>query len=863
MKKSVKHLFFAAFAACLLLARQPEASAFAAGTESGVSVLQAASEEEPLFGYQPDILRSRDTVQSGSCGDNITWTLSDGSLILSGSGAMDSCSSGAPWYASRSSITSVIISEGITSIGNGAFYDCYNLTSVSIPSTIRTIDRGAFAGCSSLDAITLGNQVSSIGDYAFQQCAISTITLPASLSDVSYLAFFKCYSLTSIQVASGNAAYQSQDGVLFSKDGTTLLTYPAGKQGSYAIPSTVTKIGDAAFLGSSITQITIPGRVTSLGESAFQQSDLTSLTIPNSVTEIGNFLCYECYSLQSLKIGSGLSKLSYKAFQSCTSLTSVDLGKITDLDYLAFAYCSALPEITIPSSVTVINNGSFGECTSLVKVVLPDTVTGISYQAFLNCTSLSQINFPESLTVINRYAFYGCTSLTSVTLPSSIKEVGEHAFPDTTEIKNVPDTMVKMEDGSYLVLAKVTITVEESYSKAFEVLNLVNEERTKAGLSELKMDQELLEAAMLRAAETVLYWDHTRPSGRDCFTASSLMCAENIAAGSTTAEGVMKQWMNSAGHKANILTDGRQSIGIGCVIMDGSYYWVQCFGDEISSAVSASYYADGSKKRTIYVSTDEEYFKPQYKISAASIFEGASAAITTTWGGTAIPASVLNYKSSNPDICKVSKGKLTGVKAGTATISVWFSGAPDKAKTFKITVKAPASTTTKTYTVKFNKNGGTKLSTSSKKVKSGSALGTLPTVQRKGYTLKGWYTKPSGGTKVTKTTKITKNRTLYAQWTKVTKPSRTTVTLKSTKKSTVTVSFKKVKGASGYEISYSTNKKFPKKSTTVLTTTNVKKTIKSLTSKKTYYVRVRAYKVDSAKQKIYGSYSAVKKITVK
>lgn len=165
------------------------------------------------------------------------------------------------------------------------------------------------------------------------------------------------------------------------------------------------------------------------------------------------------------------------------------------------------------------------------------------------------------------------------------------------------------------------------------------------------------------------------------------------------------------------------------------------------------------------------------------------------------------------------------------------------------------------YTVKFNKNGGT-VSKTSKTVTYASKYGTLPTAERKGYVFSGWYTAKTGGKKVTSSTKVStaKTHTLYARWTKVKVGKVSFKSLKAAKKQ-MTVAFKKVTGAKGYEIVYATNSKF--KSAKKLTTKSTKATIKKLKSKSTIYVKIRAYKTDSTGNKVYGSYSSVKKVKIK
>lgn len=168
------------------------------------------------------------------------------------------------------------------------------------------------------------------------------------------------------------------------------------------------------------------------------------------------------------------------------------------------------------------------------------------------------------------------------------------------------------------------------------------------------------------------------------------------------------------------------------------------------------------------------------------------------------------------------------------------------------------------YIVKFDANGGKNLSRKTMTLLNDDNLGILPKTTRKNYTFKGWYTQKTGGKKVTKNTVLNAATTLYAQWTKVTKPAQVLSTsLEVSKKGQLTVSVKKVKGATGYEIAYSTNKKFPASATKKVRMTALKKTLKNLKSGKTYYVKIRAYKTDSSGNRVYGAYSVVKNISVK
>jgi len=153
--------------------------------------------------------------------------------------------------------------------------------SYSIPSSVTTIESAAFRSCSSLTAVTIPNSVTSIGDGAFLNCPnLTSITIPNSVTTIGYYTFDDCSKLPSIDVAADNPDYCSVDGVLFDKDKTTLIRYPAGKSAtSYSIPNSVTTIVESAFSGYSC---------------------LTSVTIGNSVTNIGKYAFYNCSSLTSI-----------------------------------------------------------------------------------------------------------------------------------------------------------------------------------------------------------------------------------------------------------------------------------------------------------------------------------------------------------------------------------------------------------------------------------------------------------------------------------------------------------------------------------------------------------------------------------
>ena len=326
---------------------------------------------------------------SGTCSDNLTWTLSeDGVLTISGTGAMEDYdlwgSDPAPWYVSQSSVKIVVIEDGVTSVGDHAFLDCSRLESVTIPDGVTSIGVDAFGGCSNLTSITIPDSVTYIRDYAFSRCS----------------------NLTSIQVNSGNKNYCSVDGVLFTKDMTTLMCCPGGKTGAYTVPDSVTSIGHGVFDGCiNLTSITIPNSVTSIGDSAFSRcSSLTSITIPDSVTSIG-----------------------YGAFYGCINLTSITIpDSVTSIWDSAFCDCNRLESITIPNSVTSIGDSAFLDCSRLESITISDSVTSIGVDAFGGCSNLAEVYYTGSTEQWNAIDISeGNENLTTATIHCSDDDTGE------------------------------------------------------------------------------------------------------------------------------------------------------------------------------------------------------------------------------------------------------------------------------------------------------------------------------------------------------------------------------------------------------------------------------------------------------
>ena len=382
------------------------------------------------------------------CAGLISITLPD-SVTSIGGYAFEGCSS----------LTSIIIPNTVTSISDYTFRDCTSLTSVIIPDSVTNIGDYAFDGCLSLKTVTIPSGVLTIERCAFNDCSnLEKIEIPDTVTSISegvYNSIFNgCGSLVAINVDKNNVNYSSVDGVLFNKNQTTLIKYPANKaDASYIISSDVVSISDKAFYGcKNLTSIIIPENINNIGKGAFvscEKLEHVEYNAKNCDIDTSNLSFFRnepmspfdsCEKLSSVEIGSLVEVLPSYIFLNGNSITDVvfeENSNLIEIGAYSFAECINLTSVAIPTNVISIGDGAFRYCMNLSSATIPNSVSNIGEEAFYECNNLKSVAIPNGVTEIGICTFYNCNKLSSIIIPDSVTSIGYEAFGYCTSLKTL------------------------------------------------------------------------------------------------------------------------------------------------------------------------------------------------------------------------------------------------------------------------------------------------------------------------------------------------------------------------------------------------------------------------------------------
>ena len=475
-----------------------------------VSVLCTAF---PVFADEPE------QPITGSCGQYLRYEYyqSTRTLTIIGNGNMPNYpadkyeGSIAPWRNDGridNYLEKVVISNGVTSVGENAFFWCDKITSVTIPSSVESIGAGAFYSCKALTSVNIPDGVESIGEDAFKYCdGLKEVTFPSSVKSIGEGAFSNCYyeetdddykitysrglekviiqygvetigvqafymckKLNTIELPDsvksiGHWAFydtgcyndweDSDDDVLYI--GNHLISAYQGKSTLCNIKSETKTIADSAFFAcGDLPNITIPDTVVSIGKHAFEKcNSLKSITIPKSVTSIGDEAFYSCFDLASINV-----EPDNPVYRSEGGI----LYNKEKTEIIRFPKEKAGDSFAIPAGVIKIADGAFEDCRNLKIVTIPDGVTSIGNHAFENCyfatyenykivseIGLEEVTIPDSVTGIGDRAFLNCSKLTGITIPDGVMKIGESTFYNCWRLTSItiPNSVLIIDKDAF------------------------------------------------------------------------------------------------------------------------------------------------------------------------------------------------------------------------------------------------------------------------------------------------------------------------------------------------------------------------------------------------------------------------------
>ncbi|MCR5689677.1 MAG: leucine-rich repeat protein [Clostridiales bacterium] len=421
-----------------------------------------------------------DVVDSGECGENVTWTLdSDGLLTISGTGEMENYSRFGVLspFKDDQDIKYVVIEDGVTSIGIAAFDSCTDLTGVIVPGSIMIISEGAFYGCSGLKSVTLPDTLKLIEYYAFYDCtSLTSITIPGGVTGIEDCAFENCTNIkdvyypgtedqwNEIYIAGGNSCLETAEKHFNSAPASDPVTDPVqpgkiidsgtcGENLTWTLDAdgllTISGIGvlsnygdELPFDGNNLVKsVVIEDGVTAIAAETFRDcTGIESVTIPNSVAEIGDCAFIGCTALSDISFPESVTFVGVDTISDTVFYN--DSSNWTDnVLYIGNHLIAADPEIhgdyTVKDGTRYIAAGAFSDCAGLKSVTIPAGVTRIERSVFYGCSGLENVTVPDGVTSIGASAFSGCASLKSIALPDSVTSIECGVFLDCSGLTSI------------------------------------------------------------------------------------------------------------------------------------------------------------------------------------------------------------------------------------------------------------------------------------------------------------------------------------------------------------------------------------------------------------------------------------------
>ena len=823
-------------------------------------------------------------------------------------------------FADCKNLKNINISDSVTVLEENVFQNDTSITEINLPDSITALGRGVFSGCDRLKSIVIPDSVTNIGISAFSECKnLESVTLSKELEKIGENAFYNCDSLQSIEIPKSlkdvYATYDSIDtpnGVFNECDNLKTIAFEEGSTviadalfrgcdglEEVKIPKTVTVIKNHAFNECiKLKAVEISNGMKEIGDSAFSEcSNLQKVILPDTVNSMGTNIFYNCINLTEVHLPNIRQNITANTFYNCKKLTTINFpSTLTTIGNSAFSGCESLPEAILPSGVEKIESNAFKNCKALKKAAVPDTVSSIGSSAFYGCEALTDITLGSKLKKIESQTFYGCIVLPSIVIPYNVTTIGDSAFVNCTKLTQitVPRNTTSIASNAFSYPKKMTMYgPSDCYAQTYA---------SGKGIKYVTQDIHATSVSLDSTEKTAERYDDFQLTATIAplnFTDAVVWTSSNEEVATVSDTG----YVEICGVGTAVITVTAGNVKAVCKITVPQLIdWIEFDEDEIELKAGQTYQlkpyispSDATNKKLKYTSSDT-------KVAEVS----ASGLVTAKSEGEAKIRAAATDGSDEYAVCYVTvtgKAKVTGitldrtsaeVKRGeklTLNVTASPSYASNKKVVWKsantkiatvdangsVTAKAPgrtkitvtssenssyqaSCTVTVPYKITYKLNKG-KNNASNPSTYYGKKV-TLKNPSRKGYAFAGWYTDAKFKKKITSISNSAKSDyVLYAKWTKVKVAKASLTSAKNSKSKQILLKYKKVSGAKGYEISYSTDKKF-KKAVTKKNTAKTSYTISKLKKGKIYYVRIRAYKMDSTGKKVYGKYSSMKKVKV-
>ena len=729
------------------------------------------------------------------------------------------------FFAECDSLEHITFDEGITNIAEGLFHNCTSLKEIELPYTITEIGNGAFSGCKNLREISLprgvrkigddyGNVVSAVGG-CFQGCtSLKEVKLPKELVYLGAYSFNGCINLEAVEINKkiNEVGYYAN----FFSDCPALQNILFEKG--------ITKIPDMLFEGSNgLEKIEIPQTVTAVGSRSFKNCILLKdIKIPDSVKQIDANAFEGCVNIEEFNFPDTISILGNGVLKGCSKLKKVRFPKtLTKIPDCMFMECSSLENIVTGEQIETIGAFAYKDCVAFSKIDLKNSnVRKIGDSAFSGCKGLIMVDMGNQIETIGNYVFSGCSNLEEILLSETIKVIPKGAFEASLKLKKI------------ILTNGIQEVEEDAFKECINLREIFIPCKTKK-ISSLSFSY--LDILLIRGVAGS-YAEQYAKENDIAFVAQQIATEKITLTETELTLGRNEKYQLTAGLNPMDSTDeviwSSSDEKIAKVDKTGNV-------EAISAGEAVITVKAGEKTATCKVTVNipiTSIYLNKTSIELNSI--GDSYQLNASYYPSDADGAII-WKSDDEGVASVDQtGKVTAVGKGTTTITVSCGSVKD----------------TCTVVSKGESDGSQII----------PSPGSQPSVKPNPDNQPANTPKPSMTPQVptkgnipqsSQTVNDGKNSGQMASLTKI-----KGVVAKNQKKCKVKVTWKKVPNSLGYQIQYATNKKFKKAKKKTVKSTFV--TLKKLKKKKTYFIRIRAYKIADGK-KVYGKWSSVKKVKVK